>query len=83
MQPSGKIERPIYHGTNSKFDKLDFDKGGGFVHFAENPNVAWTYANDLGSGGRSSKKWEDIRVEDLDSGQNFTFDKEKKTMDIF
>lgn len=48
------------------------------MNFAEKPEIAWRYANDLGSGGRGRKKWSDIRVEDLDSGDNFTYDPDTK-----
>lgn len=71
-------KRNIYHGTNTKFDKFDFDRGGGMVHFAEKPEVAWRYANDTGSGSRNAKKWKDLRVEDVDAGKSFMFDPESK-----
>jgi hypothetical protein len=71
-------KRNVYHGTNSKFDKFDFERGGGMVHFAEKPDVAWRYANDTGSGSRNKLKWKDVRVEDVDSGDSFFFDPETK-----
>lgn len=72
------IKRKIYHGSNTAFKDFDFERGGGMVHFAENPGAAWSYANDLGSGGRNSKKWTDVRVEDVDTGDSFFYDKETK-----
>lgn len=71
-------KRKIYHGTNTKFDELDFNRGGGFVNFAEKPEIAKTYADDLGSGSRNRKKWADIVVKDLDNGVDFTYNPETK-----
>jgi hypothetical protein len=71
-------KRNIYHGTNTKFDKFDFERGGGMVNFAEEPHHAWTYANDLGSGSRNQKKWGEIKVIDHDNGLEYHYDEDKK-----
>lgn len=80
LSPNDELSqtRNIYHGTNSLFDKFDFERGGGMVHFAEDRGKAAVYANDLGSGSRNRLKWKDIRIEDLDTGVNFFFDPDTK-----
>lgn len=47
--------KTVYHGTAAKFDELDFERGGGMVHFGEKPDVAHRYAEG-GGGGRAALK---------------------------
>jgi hypothetical protein len=44
--------KTIYHGTNTDFSAYDFNRGGGMVQFAEDPQTANRYAEGAG-GGRS------------------------------
>jgi len=75
--PQMPEEKEIYHGSNTKFDTYDFNRGGGMVHFAENPEDAAKYSLDTGSGGRTALGFNQI-VAQADSGERFTYDAEKK-----
>jgi hypothetical protein len=60
----------VFHGTNAPFEKLDYKKSGGMVFFAESKDKAQSYANDTGSGGRSSLKLEDVNVFDTSRSES-------------
>lgn len=54
--------RDVYHGTNTLFDELDYDQGGGLVHFAETTDMANRYAQDTGSGGRKGLSKDEVYI---------------------